>query len=283
MAGKIHEPAIAVDPTMTVESVIQRLVASPNVCDQRKGRDIGMLQELGQRAWAGRLAPMGIHPGPGGRSFFVVGRLRTAGLAWRNGEPQQNSIWTMALEVQASYPLVMPGCVFVGQENPYNPHVTHRSFIPDAAGLPPVLQQYLRTLREGGRDGVCCYARSTEWKSDASHHLALIVWQCSRILCGARLWGERGSLNNDARDYYLRLGREGKLPLGPALPYENVFGDRPAGPAGLNAGPAGLPIAKDTHAGTPEVKLGETLGQEESAGADDDMEWKDDSAKDRRQ
>jgi hypothetical protein len=26
----------------------------------------------------------------------------------------------------------------------------------------------------------------------------------------------------------------------------NVFGDRPAGPAGLNAGPAGLPIAKNT-------------------------------------
>jgi hypothetical protein len=44
-----------------------------------------------------------------------------------------------------------------------------------------------------------------------------LLWQISRVL-GGRVFGERFSLNNAARDHYLRLARDGQLPLGEPLP-----------------------------------------------------------------
>jgi hypothetical protein len=250
-----------VNRLIPMDPVIRRLMESKNVCDQRKARDLRVLQELSRGAWAGRLAPLGVVVRPESGSFVVIVRLAANGLVWRDGAPQPNSVWALALEVPTNYPMAMPGCAFAG-EIAYNPHVTHRDFVPDPAGLPAALQQFVRMLRDGGRDGVCCYARHSEWRPDLEHDLARIILQVSRILTGAHVWGEHGSLNNHARDYYLRLGTEGKLPLGPALPFETASAPQDSKEIVLDE-----PAEEEKPAAeqAPEAK-------------DDDMEWTDDNA-----
>lgn len=198
-----------------LEKVIDLLRESPNVCDKRKARDLGKLIALAGGEWAGRFVPLGADCGAE-RSLQVMAQLDVSGLAWR-GQPEPYRNWTMAIAVPHNYPMVQPEVRFAGVV-PYCSHVIHREFLPDEKGLPPELRQFVEAVR-AGRDGSCCYLRYSQWSPLATHDLATaVVWQVSRILCGARLFGERGSLNNHARDYYQRLKDEERLPLGPPLP-----------------------------------------------------------------
>jgi len=199
---------------LPLDQVVARLGASPNVCDQRKARDIHMLNTLAEGHWSGRLAPLGADCGRQ-RSLDVAVQLDVPGLVWR-GQPEPHRSWTMVVAVPHNYPMVQPEVRFAGVI-PYCSHVIHREFLPDEAGLPLELRQFIEAVR-AGRDGACCYLRHAQWSPLTTHDLAVVIWQVSRILSGARLFGEQGSLNNHARDYYQRLDGEGRLPLGPALP-----------------------------------------------------------------
>ena len=198
-----------------VHRVIDRLCKSPNVCDQRKSRDIGKLQALAEGPWSGRVALLGVDCGRQW-SLDLVLQLDVAGLVWR-GRPEPHRKWTVLVAVPHNYPMAMPGARFVGGVVPYCSHVIHREFLPDEGGLPAELRQFVEAVR-AGRDGACCYLRNAQWSPLTTHDLAMVVWQVGRILTGTRLFGEQGSLNNHARDYYQRLQEEGQLPLGPGLP-----------------------------------------------------------------
>ena len=267
MSANTNQSTMPVNRLIPTDLVIRRLMESKNVCDQRKARDLRTLQDLSRGAWAGRLAVLGVLVRPESGSFVVIVRLHANGLVWRDEAPQPNAVWALALEVPTNYPMAMPGCAFIG-EVPYNPHFTHKAFMPDPAGLPAPMQQFLRTLRDRGTDGVCCYARHSEWKPDLEHDLARVILQASRILTGAHLWGEHGSLNNHARDYYLRLGSEGKLPLGPALSF---------GAASVSQEEDAEEIVLD---GPAEEE--KPAAAQKQAGADDDMEFTEETANDGR-
>ncbi|OHB85855.1 MAG: hypothetical protein A2V98_22235 [Planctomycetes bacterium RBG_16_64_12] len=199
-----------------LEQVVDRLRESPNVCDQRKARDIHKLKALAEGLWSGRLVPVGADCGRQ-RSLDVIVQLDMPGLVWR-GQPEPHRNWTMMIAVPHNYPTVQPEVRFVGRDIPYCSHVIHREFLPDEKGLPLELRQFVEAVR-AGRDGECCYLRYKQWSPLTTHDLArAVTWQVSRILTGAKLFGERGSLNNHARDYYQRLHEEKRLPLGPALP-----------------------------------------------------------------
>jgi hypothetical protein len=78
---------------------------------------------------------------------------------------------------------------------------------------------FLDAMRQG-QNGWTCYAAS--WSPLATHDLVLLVWQIARIL-GGRVFAEKFSLNNGARDVYLRLAAEQRLPLGAPLPLPCTF------------------------------------------------------------
>ena len=214
-------------PPLRIDHVVRNLVASPNVCDRRKARDVQALVQLSTGPWAGRFALAGAVAQPDG-TLHIIARLTVRGLIW-NGEPQghepkyprespkisSNTLWLLALAMRPNYPLTMPAARFLNIV-PYNPHVAHRAFVPEEHGLPADLQQFIHALRMG-QDGGCCFARATEWSPAITHDLALATWQVSRVLTGAHIFGESGALNRDACDHYLSLGEQGLLPLGPAL------------------------------------------------------------------
>jgi hypothetical protein len=213
--GNTVETASGRPRVVPLGRVIDRLRESPNVSDQRKARDIGKLEKLAQGPWSGRLVLIGADCGRRW-SLELVMQLDAASLVWR-GRPEPHHQWTLLLGVPHNYPMVQPDVQFVGNLPPYCSHVIHRQFLPDETGLPLELRQFVEAVR-AGRDGACCYLRADQWSPLTTHDLAMVIWQVSRILTGARLFGERGSLNNHARDYYQRLQEEGRLPLGPALP-----------------------------------------------------------------
>lgn len=197
-----------------LDTVVGELGASPNLCDQRKARDIQALIQLSRGAWAGRFALLGALANAD-RMLILVTQLIARGLVW-SGRPQGHEQWTLALGMRHNYPLSLPAASFV-QVVPYNPHVAHSAFVPEERGLPPELQQYIRALRMG-QDGGCCFVRTAQWSPAVSHDLALAVWQVSRLLTGAHFFGEQGALNRHATSHYLALAEQGLLPLGPPLP-----------------------------------------------------------------
>ena len=229
------ETAVRGPCVVPVHRVVERLCESPNVCDQRKSRDVGRLQALADGPWSDRVVLVGIDCGRQWSLDLVV-QLDVAGLAWR-GRAEPHRPWTMLVAVPHNYPMAMPAVRFVGGVVPYCPHVIHREFLPDEARLPVELRQFVEAVR-AGRDGACCYLRGAQWSPLTTHDLAMVVWQVGRILTGTRLFGEQGSLNNHARDHYQRLQDEGRLPLGPGLPapWSASDGGR-TGPDGSN--PAG--------------------------------------------
>jgi hypothetical protein len=200
-------------PRFSLERLIQLLEKSPNVCDQRKAADLQKLVDLTKGPWSGRVALLGAECGQQW-NLNVVLQMEVPGLAWQ-GQPVPQTTWMALLTVPHSYPMEMPVVRFVGGV-PYCSHVIHREFLPDEGRLPPELRQFVEAVR-AGRDGACCYMRHSQWSPAPTHDLGLVVWQVARIVSGTRLFGERGSLNNHARDYYQRLKDEGRLPLGPGL------------------------------------------------------------------
>jgi len=229
-------------PEMTLQlapdDVVQRLLASANVCDQRKGRDLAQLLDLSRGPWAGRFQVLGFRPGPD-RSLGVVCLMRANGLLRSGAQPEPLDTWFFVLAVPHSYPLAAPVARFI-RAIPYCGHVVHPRFLPDLTRLPAELQEH---LREGA--GHVCWVRSGQWTADASNSLAVAVWHVSRLITFAKSHGEAGSVNPSARDYALREAEAGRLPLGPPLPYplEN-----------------GAPGAADCTAATDEA-------------GDDDVEW----------
>jgi hypothetical protein len=210
---KVRNPPRAV----RAADVIERCLASPNACDQRKGADLDHLAAQARHGWDRRFAIEGF-AAAARLSLTALCRLHVHGLASLNGRVGPQECFRFALAIPHRYPLSLPVVKFVG-DIPYSPHVVHRDFMPESAGLPPELQEYLRM-----GEGYCCYLRSSQWSIDLSSNLALVVWQVSRLLTLDKVFGEMGSLNPSARDYALRLRDEGKTPLGPSLPYPSERG-----------------------------------------------------------
>jgi len=219
-----------------VEEIIDRCLASSDVCDQRKGGDLRHLAMQVQDRWRGRFAIKGFNAS-GDLSLTMLCRLQVAGLVSRDRCICPHEQFRFALSIPHRYPLSLPGVRFVG-EMPFCPHVVHRSFMPQMTGIPPELQEYLRL-----GEGYCCYLRSSQWSVDLSCNLALVVWQVSRLLTFDKLFGEMGSLNPSARDYALRLRDQGKTPLGRSLPYP---AERPSAAGRESAGGASVMDADES-------------------------------------
>jgi len=195
-----------------IQKIVKQLLASENVCDQRKGRDLQQLLQLSQGSWRSRFEVLGARTTTD-RSLVILCRLQVVGLIWSGDKPVSNNTFICALGIPNNYPLSKPWVKFLGQI-PWCCHVVHRDFVPDSKGLPANLQEY---LRQGA--GNCCYTRTSQWTPSVT--LAIVIWQVSRLLTFSKVWGEAGSLNLAARDYALRTAKEGKirLPLGEPLAY----------------------------------------------------------------
>lgn len=224
MAGTKTSPEAGAD----LGPIAAQFLASPNLIDQRKGRDLEELAALGRGAWKDRFQVLRCGSGPE-RSLIVVAAVLARGLVWEGNRPRPHDAFVLALIVPHTYPLspvevrfLDGGAAGAGVTVPFNPHVVHRDHPPDMTGLPPDLQAH---LRDG--HGACCYVRHSQWSADASNSLAAVVWQVSRVLTGL-VFGEAHSLNPSARDVMLRMGAEGRLPLGPALPYPHAGSELPA-------------------------------------------------------
>ncbi len=198
----------------SIAQIVQRLLPSKNVCDMRKARDLELLQQAAEEPWSGRCIVDGIGAGERGAIFIAMHLQNVAGLILRDGQPLLQENWDLHIGVHAHYPYSKPEVKFQASTIPFNPHVLHKESHIDEESLPRELLEFLEDIRKG-QEGFMCY--SANWPPLATHDLTLLVWQISRIL-GGRVFGEKYSLNDEGRDYYLRLGREGRLPLGPPLP-----------------------------------------------------------------
>jgi hypothetical protein len=195
-----------------MKAVVNPLQNSSNPNDRRKGHDAQGLLSMQQGLWSGRFALTGAAAGPR-RTLCLSARMQACGLTW-DGSPQPHDTWNIILAIANNYPLAAPAILFVDGPTPFNPHVLHKSFVPNRHGLSAELQQFL----SDDHDGACCYTLSSDWSTSLDHDLVLVCRQVSRILVGSKLHGERNSINAQARDYYLKLHEMGHLPLGPALP-----------------------------------------------------------------
>lgn len=203
---------IRAEPAAQLGPLADNLAGQPNVCDQRKGRDLKLLHEAAQGIWRGRLTDLQITGGQR-QSWLLTGRLNIGGLVWAE-HPRIHDDWGIEIAIPRHYPLAQPE-VRLESPVPYNPHVLHSEFLPDERELPAALRPYLEQIRAGSA-GSICYLR--QWQADLTHDLRLVVWQISRILCGACFHGEANSLNNHARDHYLQLKTQGGLPIAASLP-----------------------------------------------------------------
>jgi len=193
--------------------VIATYLDSARASDQRKGRDLDRLRQLGRAAWRERFQLLDIRSQPD-RTVVVLCGLRAEGLVWDGTRPQRRGAFAFGLLVPPTYPLSPPGVQFIPPAIPFHPHVIHPDHLPVVEDLPDDLQPYGRD----GRAGLCCYARPGQWSADLSFTLALVVWHVSRLLTG-KVFPESISLNNVARDEMLRLSAAGELPFGDPLPY----------------------------------------------------------------
>ena len=177
------------------------------------------LRVLGRVLWANRFEILGFGGRPDG-ALSMLCRLRATGLIWQ-GEPGPHDTFTFTVDIPRYYPLSPPGIRFV-EPVPFCPHVVHEQFLPAMEHVPPEFQAYLRA----GGHGNCCYLRSSQWSSDpATHDLAIVVWQLSRVVTLGKAVGEVQSLNPRARDHALRLAQADRLPLGKSLPYPSDHGE----------------------------------------------------------
>ena len=212
-------------------TVIQSLLQSEDVRDERKALDIQYLDSLSKGQWRERFEVIDFAHAQA-RALAVICLLRTAGLVWAGNGPARQDAFVFALVLPHTYPLSPPTVRFL-KTVPWCCHVVHESFLPEAADLPPDLQAY---LREG--HGHCCFMKGNEWTSDvAVNNLATVVRQVSRIVSLATWHGELNSLNPTALDHAQRMRKRGELPLGPALPYPREDGGQDA--AGDGAAPDG--------------------------------------------
>ena len=218
----------------TTADIVQRLVASKNVCDQRKGADLQELVALSRGPWGSRVEVLEFGSLPEG-GLAVVCRLSVPGLIWSEGQPIRHGDFVCVLGIPNSYPLAPPTVQFLGAI-PWCGHVVHKDSMPDVSQLPAFLQEY---RRQG--HGRCCYIRSSEWRADIGN-LAIVLWQVSRLVSLAKDWGEIASLNPSARDYRQRLAEQtGRLPLGHPLPYPWEESVGQIGAAALAASPQTSP------------------------------------------
>jgi hypothetical protein len=203
----------------SLAQVVAALGPSKNVQDIRKARDLEVLGRVAGNLWKGRCIVRGVGAGEQGALAVALSLSGVAGLVLRGDQPEPNDVWDLLVYLRPQYPFARPEVRFESGTVPFNPHVLHRDSIIDEESLPREMVHFLEAMR-GGQEGLTCYA--ADWPPLATHDLALLVWQVSRIL-GGRVFGEKYSLNNAARDFYLRLAAEGRLPLGPPLPLPSTF------------------------------------------------------------
>ncbi|GIW89856.1 MAG: hypothetical protein KatS3mg109_0288 [Pirellulaceae bacterium] len=231
------------DEHRAIRAVAERLLGSPNVCDQRKGRDLARLLALSDTAWHDRLALQAAVPLPDRCTLGLVANLTVTSLAWRSGQPVEHSSWKLLVAVEPYYPLAMPAVRFV-DEVPYNPHVLHREHLPDEATLAPPLRLFIAAVRQG-YDGGCCYLESSHWQTTPEFDLAFVIWQVSRVLAGVGVRAEPGALNQHACDYFMHLADQKRLPLGPPLPppfiKSETFQEHTGGSENRRAGTGSIP------------------------------------------
>ena len=208
----------------SLAQVVAALSRSQNVSDIRKARDLEVLDEVARTLWSGRCIVRGVGAGEQAALCLAVTLNDVAGLVLCGDQPVLQHRWDLLVYLPAHYPYARPDVRFEAGTVPFNPHVLHRDSIIDEETLPREMVQFLEAMRRG-QEGWMCYAAS--WSPLATHDLALLVWQVGRIL-GGRVLGEKYSLNNSARDYYLRLAGEGRLPLGPPLPLPCTFAGQDA-------------------------------------------------------
>lgn len=223
-----------------LDRVIPALLAAPHPCDKRKGRDLAVVLDACRATWRERVVPLGLLPAEGGTALLAVFALRADGLVFSNGAPAAYDQFSLAILIPEHYPLAMPFVVF-SDPLPFSPHVFDTRFKPPAQGAPPEFHEFLQR-----GNGCCCFVRHGQWTADCTHDLALLLWILSRIVTGNLMWGEATALNPRARDHFLRLKEQGRLPLGPALPL----------PESHAAAIGGTPLS----------------GQQESS-SDPDIEW----------
>jgi len=196
-------------------AVVERLIASSNVCDNRKGSDLNELLVLSRERWRNRCRVVQLGSTPEG-GLAIVCQLQVAGLTWSDGQAVRRDAFRCTIGIANTYPMSMPDVRFLDPV-PWCGHVVHRDSLPEASGLPPQLQDY---LRQG--HGRCCYLRSSQW-TPAKGTLVIVLWQVSRLIAFGKGWAEAASLNPAARDHALRLARQpGRLPLGKPLPCPRI-------------------------------------------------------------
>jgi len=194
---------------MKTEEIIRALLASGNLGDVRKGECIRRVHALEEGLWKGRFRIAGYAVEQ--RSLVVLSEMRVRGWLWENGRPHVHDRWLLATALPSHYPAAMPLVRFLDKV-PFNPHVVSRHHLPETAGMPPELQEYVRN----GNDGLCCYLKGSEWSPKESMGLPFVYAQVSRVLVGY-VHGEAMSLNPVARDWAIRHADQ--LPLGPPLPW----------------------------------------------------------------
>ena len=160
----------------------------------------------------------------GGLGIYV--ELRVPGLVWDGQQPlRHDEGFTLVLIVPSHYPHVKPD-VRLLQPVAFAPHVLHPSCSIQEADLPQELLEYVERLRQH-EAGCCCYIRSHAWLATVDYDLALCLYLVSGVITGARRWGERGTLNPLALEWFDR--ERVRLPLGDPLPF-------PQGDLSENAG-----------------------------------------------
>jgi len=201
----------------TLLKVARNFLDSPNPQQQRFGRDLSRLCGLTSRQgpWADRCHLLGLKGTEEGSVCLLV-NLRVAGLVWDGNQPQLHTRgFVVALYVPAAYPHVKPS-VRLLEPIAYSPHVLHPCSPLDEASVPAELFGFLEQIRRQEM-GWCCYIRSSIWTPAAEFDLALCLYLVSGIITGARVWGERASLNRSALNWFQR--EKARLPLGNPLPF----------------------------------------------------------------
>lgn len=197
---------------LPVQQVRDVLAESSNPRDSREGTEIDLLEPCPDE-WRGRFALRGGTSARGGLGLLMD--LVADGAIWTPNGPSPHRDWQMLIIFPDHYPISQASVLFVDPV-PFQTNTCHRDCLPDAARLDP---EYHEFVRRG--HGSCCYMSRSDWSTDfTTHNLALVVWQLSRLITYSTFRGEgRATLNSKAFDHAMRLRDQGRLPLGPPLPF----------------------------------------------------------------
>lgn len=201
-------------------AIVSRMAEEKDVKTRRLARDIQQLIDLSAGLWRDRFYLRGLGQAPD-RSWQVQAEIVVPTLLNNNGktaEPACECVvgpHRLVLGIPRFFPLAMPS-VFLLPPIPWNAHVMHPDGLPgQVESLPAELQRYVRM-----GSGHVCYMNDSEWSGVEPDfcNLANVVWVISRILTLELVHPEEAALNPRARDVFIRMKEDGRVPLGAALP-----------------------------------------------------------------